>query len=107
MKIAYLFALLRRLLHRRKRKKAALAPLRRHYADVLTGPDEKAAAEAFEDLHGRKPDGTFELLQSVRPLVSARNVRESIDDDLGEPNEAELYWRHSDDDEDDDEDELE
>ncbi len=30
MKIAYLFALLRRLLHRRKRKKAALAPLRRH-----------------------------------------------------------------------------
>lgn len=86
---------------------APLAPLRRHYADVLTGPDEKAAAEAFEDLHGRKPDGTFELLQSVRPLVSARNVRESIDDDLGEPNEAELYWRHSDDDEDEDEDELE
>ncbi len=30
MKIAYLLALLRRLLHRRKRKKAALAPLRRH-----------------------------------------------------------------------------
>ena len=82
---------------------APLAPLRRHYADVLTGSDEKAVAEAFEDLYGRKPDGTYELLQSVRPLVSAPKVREAIDDYLGEPSEAELYWRHSDDDEEEDE----
>ncbi|HSO00032.1 MAG TPA: hypothetical protein VLS89_17180, partial [Candidatus Nanopelagicales bacterium] len=85
---------------------ARLEGIRRHVADVLTGPDDEAASEAFEDLYCKKPEGTHELLQSVRPLVSAPKVRRSIDYYLGEPNEAELYWRHSSEDEDEDEDEF-
>jgi len=83
---------------------APLSPFRRHYVDLLAGPDAKAAASAFEDLYSKQPEGAWELFQAVLPLGPTPDVREAIEHYLGEPTEAELYWRHSDDDEEDDDD---
>ncbi|AKT38756.1 hypothetical protein [Chondromyces crocatus] len=85
---------------------APFPPLRPHYHALLLGPDEKAAAEAFEDLYVKQPEGTWELLEEILPLGPSPSVRESIAHFLREPTDAELYWRHSDDDE-EEEDELE
>ncbi|EYF02266.1 hypothetical protein [Chondromyces apiculatus] len=84
---------------------APFAPLRRHYHELLLSSDEESAAEAFEDLYVKQPEGTWELLEEVRPLVKSEDLRESITYYLREPTEADLYWRHSDEDEDEDEDE--
>lgn len=80
---------------------APLEPLRRFYLDLLTGPDKAAAAEAFEQLYGRQPEGTWELFEEARPRCPHTDVREAMSRYLGEPSEPELYWRHADDEEDD------
>lgn len=88
---------------------AAFAPLRVHFMDLLLDPDEKAAENAFEDLYAKQPEGTWELFEAILPLQPNPAIREAIQRHLGEPSEAEIYWRDGgdDDEEEDDEDLLE
>lgn len=83
---------------------APLARVGRLAADLLVSADEEIAPEMLEELLMKDPDGTPELLEAVLPRVTLRGVKESIQDHLNLPSEADLYWCDSDEDDDEDDD---
>lgn len=97
---------------------APLSPLQRHFLDLLVCADAEAAESACEDLFSKESEGTRELFEAALALGSggaassrdgasggqggpSPSIREMIEHYLGEPSEAELYWRDGGDDDED------
>jgi hypothetical protein len=79
------------------RAEAPLGVWREAALELLCGDDASAASDAFESLDAHEPEGATELLREARARGPNPGVRESLDDALGEPSEAESYWQKDED----------
>jgi hypothetical protein len=77
---------------------APLSPVRRHLVELLSSPDEEIAEPVLWALLTSKPEGWTALLEDALPFASCPEIRTAMEEALGEPEEAETYWRNAGDD---------
>jgi hypothetical protein len=72
---------------------ASLAPIRGHVMELLLSANEEVAKDVLWYLREAMPEGTQELCEAALRLEPSPATRRRLEDYLGIPSEAALYWQ--------------